>query len=294
MRGVIAHRAADVNRRGEHVEISLFERADVVGADFGGVGDLGDREFSGFARGAELFGDRWHSPYLAGLTRDWQSCKTHHMKTLLRRLLLVFLGLAVLIALFYAEEDWRGKRAWENCKRELEAKGAVLDWDKFIPPPVPDDQNFFKASKKIAFSFVHSRNYGEADLYAKQPRIQLGRTESNSFPILDTAKTRSIAVALLTVIPPGSATFKSTGNRLVLQFNDPAARSKAGQLIQNTIGRSANGSQGFKFSEFQLTNLNPDANYSAGRSAAIRGRTGKSHVGGHRHQHRPFAGRSHR
>ncbi len=179
------------------------------------------------------------------------------MKTLLRRLLLVFLGLAVLIAAFYTEEDWRGKRAWENCKRELEAKGAVLGWDKFIPPPVPDDQNFFKASKKIAFSFVHSRNYGEADLYAKQPRIQLGPTESNSFPILDTAKTRSIAVALLTVIPPGSATFKSTGNRLVLQFNDPAARSKAGQLIQNTIGRSANGSQGFKFSEFQLTNLNP-------------------------------------
>jgi len=62
-----------------------------------------------------------------------------------RRILISLAILATLIALFYTEEDWRGKRAWENCKRELEANGAVLDWYKYIPPPVPDDQNFFKA-----------------------------------------------------------------------------------------------------------------------------------------------------
>ncbi len=54
---VILHRAADVNRRGEHAEISVFERADVVGADFGRVGDLLHRELFRLARGAELFGD---------------------------------------------------------------------------------------------------------------------------------------------------------------------------------------------------------------------------------------------
>ena len=69
------------------------------------------------------------------------------MKTLLRWFIFVVLGLAVLVALFYAEEDWRGWHAWQKCKAELEAKGAVLDWDKYIPPPVPDDQNFFKAPK---------------------------------------------------------------------------------------------------------------------------------------------------
>jgi hypothetical protein len=69
------------------------------------------------------------------------------MKTLLRRLLFILLGLAGLAALFYAEEDWRGWRAWENCKAGLEARRAVLDWDKYIPPAVPDDQNFFKAPK---------------------------------------------------------------------------------------------------------------------------------------------------
>jgi len=69
------------------------------------------------------------------------------MKILLRRLLFIFPGLLLLAVLFYAEEDWRGWRAWENCKHELEAKGAVLDWNKLIPPPVPDEQNFFAAPK---------------------------------------------------------------------------------------------------------------------------------------------------
>ena len=64
-----------------------------------------------------------------------------------RRIIIGVAILATLVAAFYTEENWRGKRAWEDCKRELEAKGAVLDWDKYIPPPVPDDQNFFKAPK---------------------------------------------------------------------------------------------------------------------------------------------------
>jgi hypothetical protein len=54
----------------------------------------------------------------------------------------VFVVLIFLAALFYAEEDWRGKRDWENCKNELEAKGEKLDFASFVPPPVPDDQNF--------------------------------------------------------------------------------------------------------------------------------------------------------
>jgi len=52
---------------------------------------------------------------------------------------------ATLIALFYAEEDWRGKHDWEKFKREWEAKGEHFDFKDFIPPPVPDDQNFAMA-----------------------------------------------------------------------------------------------------------------------------------------------------
>ena len=63
-------------------------------------------------------------------------------RRMIRRYLYGVAGLAVLIALFYAEEDWRGKQDWELFKRAAEAKGERFDFSSFIPPPVPDDQNF--------------------------------------------------------------------------------------------------------------------------------------------------------
>src|SRR5450759_3973187 len=74
---------------------------------------------------------------------------------IIRRMLITLAGLITLLALFITEENWRGKRAWENCKNELEAKGEVLDWNAYIPPPVPDEQNIFKALK-ITEWFVKS------------------------------------------------------------------------------------------------------------------------------------------
>lgn len=59
--------------------------------------------------------------------------------------MVVMFLLAALLA--YPVENWRGKRAWEQCKRDLEARGEILDWDALIPPPVPDEQNFFNAPK---------------------------------------------------------------------------------------------------------------------------------------------------
>jgi hypothetical protein len=49
---------------------------------------------------------------------------------------------ATLIALFYAEEDWRGRYDWEKFKQQWEAKGENFDNDSVVPQPVPDDENF--------------------------------------------------------------------------------------------------------------------------------------------------------
>jgi hypothetical protein len=48
---------------------------------------------------------------------------------------------ATLIVLLYAEEDWRGARAWAATKAKWEARGETFDLSKFTPPPIPDDQN---------------------------------------------------------------------------------------------------------------------------------------------------------
>jgi len=59
-----------------------------------------------------------------------------------RRILFALACLIALIILFYAEEDFRGWLAWQHFKHEWEAKVGRFDFASFIPPPVPDDQNF--------------------------------------------------------------------------------------------------------------------------------------------------------
>ncbi|MDB6018510.1 MAG: hypothetical protein JWR19_2999 [Pedosphaera sp.] len=61
---------------------------------------------------------------------------------MIRRYLFCLACLVTLLALFYAEENWRGRHAWEKYKREAIARGEQFNVSAFIPPTVPDDQNF--------------------------------------------------------------------------------------------------------------------------------------------------------
>jgi hypothetical protein len=62
-----------------------------------------------------------------------------------KRLLFGVACLAGLIALVYAEEDIRAKLVWSLFKSHWEAKGEKFDFAAFIPPTVPDEQNFATA-----------------------------------------------------------------------------------------------------------------------------------------------------
>lgn len=84
-------------------------------------------------------------------------------RRILRRLLLGFVAFLTLILVVYAEENWRGKRAWEQYKGRLAARGELWDWSAFIPAPVPDDQNIFKA-RKMSEWFLDKRAIYEAPL----------------------------------------------------------------------------------------------------------------------------------
>jgi hypothetical protein len=75
---------------------------------------------------------------------------------LLGRRFLVLGCLVTLIALFYAVEDWRGRRAWQDFKRAGEAEGERFELASFIPPQVPDDQNFFAAPLWTYLRFVQT------------------------------------------------------------------------------------------------------------------------------------------
>jgi hypothetical protein len=57
------------------------------------------------------------------------------------RFLKIVLWSVTLIVLFYAEEDWRGARAWAATKAKWETRGESFDPNTYFPRPVPDDQN---------------------------------------------------------------------------------------------------------------------------------------------------------
>lgn len=82
-----------------------------------------------------------------------------------RRALIALAWVVTLIALLYGEENWRGRRTWEKYRQELEAQGAQLDLQAFIPPPIPDDQNF--AATPFVMSWFPRGGGGWDDNYSK-------------------------------------------------------------------------------------------------------------------------------
>ena len=108
----------------------------------------------------------WSVIMLVGLSLPFTLGKLFRWLFSWRSLKRCLLALAVLIALvvtFYAEENWRGKRAWENFRREWEAKGEKFELSAFAPPAVPDEQNFALAPVVVS-SYAGKMNHRiEAD-----------------------------------------------------------------------------------------------------------------------------------
>jgi hypothetical protein len=186
-----------------------------------------------------------------------ESSKDRRGWCVIRRILIALAVLATLIAIFYTEEDWRGERAWENCQRELEAQGVVLDWGKYIPPPVPDDQNFFTASTNILLRFKKVQTDSEAEMEFHSSWLRITYS-TNSFPVFDSAKTGPLVVAEITVEPTGVASATSgESHSFVVNLNATEAPRQFQGLIRTTVGRGILGAAGFRFSERQLNNLAP-------------------------------------
>ena len=95
---------------------------------------------------------------IAAFVLAWIPPLRPHFAPLLRRRFFVLGCLVTLVALFYAVENWRGRRAWQNYKRQWEAKGERFELAAFIPPPVPDDQNFFETPLWAGLHFVRTNH----------------------------------------------------------------------------------------------------------------------------------------
>jgi hypothetical protein len=71
---------------------------------------------------------------------------------------LLVLLLAGAVIVFHVAENRRGQRAWDSCRRELEAQGEKFSLLDYAPPPVPDEQNFALAAV-ITTTYANAPGY---------------------------------------------------------------------------------------------------------------------------------------
>lgn len=144
------------------------------------------------------------------------------------RAIIFLAGFALLIALCYAEENWRGKRDWDRCKRELEAKGEAINWKDYIPAPVPDNQNFFAVPNMAAW-FIKSQT-GQHTSNAFSARLSLDEFLRQS------PRSNSVTMMELTVLPPGSPAAVTNNPDIVLRYSSFGGAF----FIQDALGDTNN------------------------------------------------------
>ena len=149
-----------------------------------------------------------------------------------RRWLAGFIGCLILVPLFYAEENWRGEKAWEVCKRAVKASGVELTWSNYIPAEVPDDENVFGVPEMERW-FKGGGAATWSDLASRLP--------SPTFPGLNIdSNTARVLVAEVTIGRPGIA---APEGLTVLRWEDPASQTKAARLVTNALGPTARAPQ---------------------------------------------------
>jgi len=146
-----------------------------------------------------------------------------------RRLLLVLTAAVTLVAVIYTVENWHGRRAWEKRRHELEARGEVLDWAAYIPAPVPDEQNFFKASEMREW-FVKEPPAGYPQSANATNEVSPFSPDSNN-----SRKEVDLVLAEISVVI-GTNVPDSQGSRVVLRFDDVASQERVAGLLEEAVG----------------------------------------------------------
>jgi hypothetical protein len=149
-----------------------------------------------------------------------------------RRWYIVSAVCLVLVGLFYAEENWRGKRTWEICKNALKTRGIPLNWTNYIPAGVREDQNIFGVPEMVTwFSYEHGAGWSDFARALPSPTYPGFSINSN---------TAVMTVAEIMIGRPGTST---PDNSTELRWDDPASRTEAAKMINHALGPIAKAPQ---------------------------------------------------
>jgi hypothetical protein len=106
----------------------------------------------------------------------------------MRRGLITLAWIVSLIALYYGLTDWRGHRAWNEYRQNYEAHVAPLEFQAYIPKPIPYSENFASTPfvhswfKEDTNSLFEHDTYAQADNFVgSPPKRPAGRKYAKHF-----------------------------------------------------------------------------------------------------------------
>lgn len=166
---------------------------------------------------------------------------TDSWKTWLWRTVITAAIVIVIAACFYAEENSRGVSAWQKCARDITARGESLDWNDYIPAPVPDEKNFYKAPM-MAEWFIKSTNS-----IASHPLYSLPASNPETTAEAITEITASNYIAWSMTFEPGFDLMRAAVKRPLARldgdysrpFKQPIPNFVSHRLVAQTLARRA-------------------------------------------------------
>ena len=149
-------------------------------------------------------------------------------------MLIVLAWTATIIALLYGFENWRGRRAWNKARHQMEARGELLDFKAFIPERIVPEQNF-AATPFVESWFVRGVNgeqlwndeFGRASGKVSAP--PRGERHSRNFTDL-AAWEMAFAAA--------RSGQKDTADKLISEKLDDEARARAAPAVVEALKSS--------------------------------------------------------
>jgi hypothetical protein len=153
-------------------------------------------------------------------------------KRTLSRFAFALAAFVTLVALFYAVENWRGRRAWNTYKQQMDAQGQNLDWTAIIPPKIADENNF----AATPFLRLISRPWPEVEGELKKVWPTNFNAASARFESVRPKKSDNTVGRRLVDLPAWESAFLSISTKEKVQAapgseNDSAARAKAATAL---------------------------------------------------------------
>ena len=174
----------------------------------------------------------------------------------IRRILIVLAWTATIIALLYGFENWRGRRAWDKARHQMEARGELLDFKAFIPERIAPEQNF-AATPFVESWFVKGTYTNNDQRWGDNYTTVRGKASSQAGREANEKGSRRLTDLVAWEIAFEAIRSGTTNRHFASNRLDPESRARAAAAVLEGLKASDE-----KLTELRAASRRPYARYS--------------------------------